>query len=206
MRFLSIRKPRSARRAGRSRGRGKRFGNLVATLVLFGICVFLIVRLDTIGMGTETGFAQVQDGDTLTVNGERIRLSGIDAFELDQSCTRNGMDYSCGEAGKALLVRLTQGRQVRCEGNRRDRYRRFLAVCMAGDTELSRELVSAGWAVSYGAYRLDEIAARLNDRGAWEGDFVAPAVWRASEGRPNEPRHDIVSRFFDTIRHYLFGH
>jgi endonuclease YncB( thermonuclease family) len=200
MRFLFFRKPRSALAHGH-------FGPVrqwFFVLLLFGVCAVLVARLDSLGARTLSGAAIVHDGDTLTVGGERIRLSGIDAFELDQTCSRSGAEYVCGESARALLANLANGRVINCDGKRRDRYQRLLAVCTAGDTELNRELVSAGWAVSYGGYRIDEIAARLDGRGAWEGDFVAPSDWRASNGRPVDERHDIVSRLVAAIGQYLF--
>lgn len=179
-------------------------GQLVVTLALFGLCVLLIVRLDGVGMRRLAGPAIVHDGDTLTLAGERIRLAGIDAFEIDQTCRRNGVDYACGESARMMLARLAGASAVSCEGKRRDRYQRLLAVCMAGGSELNRALVSAGWAVSYGAYRVDEILARMNGQGAWAGEFVTPAEWRAGNGRPAETRHDIVSRMLEALWRYLF--
>lgn len=204
MRFLSLRKPRSARRGGVLRTSGV-LGQLAVTALFFGLCVVLIVRLDGIGMRSLAGTPIVHDGDTLTVGGERIRLAGVDAFELDQTCVEDGVNYSCGETARAALMRLVDTGEVICDGKRRDRYRRLLAVCSTNDIDLNREMVSAGWAVSYGAYRTAEIAARLSGRGAWGGQFAAPAEWRAAQGRPAEARHDIVSRLLDTIGQYLLG-
>lgn len=204
MRFLSIRKPRSGRSPRRGLRRFGALGNVLATVLIFGACALLAVRLDGLGMRNLTGAVVVHDGDTLTVSGERIRLSGIDAFELDQTCLRNGVAYPCGEEARARLSRLVGEGDIRCEGKRRDRYRRLLAVCFAGETELNKELVSAGLAVSYGGYQIEEMMARFNGRGAWDGDFVAPSDWRADKGLPAEPRHDIVSRMVSAIGQYLF--
>ncbi len=203
MRFLSVRKPRSARGRRRSARRG-RFGNLLVLALLFGASAFLIARLDSIGMRALDGNAVVHDGDTLTIDGERIRLSGIDAFERDQSCSRAGVDYECGEEARRFLVQMVAGRKPRCEGSRLDRYDRLLAVCFVGNTEVNRELVATGWAVSYGAYRTAEIVARINGYGAWEGEFVTPSVWRATRDRPEETRHDIFSRMLEAVAGFLF--
>jgi endonuclease YncB( thermonuclease family) len=203
MRFLSLRKPRSARRR-RSWGRGGLVGQIAVTLLVFGVCAVLVARLDSLGLRSLAGTAVVHDGDTLTVGGERIRLSGIDAFELDQNCFGDEGTFACGRAARSALVELVGGAAIRCDGNRRDRYRRLLAVCTAGETDLNREMVSAGWAVSYGGYRTQEIAARLDGRGAWAGEFATPAEWRATNGKPREARHDIVSRLLEMVGQYLF--
>ena len=201
MRFLSVRKPRFVR----ARGRRARSPSLLVTLLLFGVCALLVAWLDTSGMRTQSGTARVHDGDTVTVEGERIRLSGIDAFELDQMCMRGDADYPCGQEAKAALARFAGNQAVECTGGRRDRYGRMLAVCSANGVDLNERMVTAGWALSYGAYKITEQRARLAGRGAWQGDFIAPSVWRARQGQPVEARHDIVSRMLEQIGQYLFG-
>lgn len=46
------------------------------------------------------GLARVIDGDTIVIAGERIRLHGIDAPEMKQTCkTRKGKEQLCGHTG-----------------------------------------------------------------------------------------------------------
>jgi hypothetical protein len=54
------------------------------------------------------GEARVTDGDTLCVNGVKIRLEGMDAPELNrgQRCKRNGNRYNCGKDSRAALMNL----------------------------------------------------------------------------------------------------
>ena len=43
------------------------------------------------------GHAEVTDGDTLRIGATRIRLTGIDAPELAQTCTgQSGKEWPCG--------------------------------------------------------------------------------------------------------------
>lgn len=51
------------------------------------------------------GTARAQDGDSMMVDGVRVRLFVIDAPELDQACTRAGRKRACGEEAAAELSR-----------------------------------------------------------------------------------------------------
>ena len=58
------------------------------------------------------GRAAVIDGDTLDVSGTEVRLSGIDAPELDQRCSTSGDvlnensdTYPCGMEAAAALAK-----------------------------------------------------------------------------------------------------
>lgn len=128
------------------------------------------------------GSARVVDGDSLVVEGRRIRLQGIDAPELGQSCQANGQAYDCGAAARRELVALIGRHDVECRVTRADRYGRDIAVCSAGDIELNREMVRAGWAVAYGGYQLVEGEARADRRGVWAGEFDVPQEWRRVHG------------------------
>ena len=55
-----------------------------------------------------TGHAVVMDGDSLRVGKDPVRLAGIDAPELGQSCTGPGnVEWQCGlEARRELAGRI----------------------------------------------------------------------------------------------------
>lgn len=201
MRFLSFRKPRFRRRSGRRRG-GQLTGWIVV-IVLFGACALLAARLEELGRVEISGSARIHDGDTLTLQGERIRLMGIDAFEKNQTCEREGAIYACGREAEAHLLRLASASDLKCDGTRRDRYGRLLAVCRAGGVDLNREMVSSGWATAYGDYGADELAARRNRRGAWRGEFVEPSAWRATNGQPRENEHDFLGWLLEKAGGFL---
>lgn len=150
-----------------------------------------------------SGSARIHDGDTLTLQGERIRLTGIDAFEKTQTCEREGATYACGREAEVYLRRLTSASGLKCDGTRRDRYDRLLAVCRAGGVDINREMVSAGWAIAYGDYGADELSARRNRRGAWRGEFVEPSAWRATNGQPRENKHDFLGWLLEKVGGFL---
>jgi endonuclease YncB( thermonuclease family) len=154
---------------------------LAALLLLFSLAVLLAwpVRAKDI-----SGAAVVIDGDTLDVNGERIRLHGIDAPESSQSCVVAGLAWPCGREATRFLSDTTGGGTVLCTGAKRDRYGRLIAVCYAGATCINAEMVERGFALAYRKYSLDyvaeEDAARSAGRGLWRGQFTEPWQWRTS--------------------------
>jgi endonuclease YncB( thermonuclease family) len=127
---------------------------------------------------TVTGVAQVTEGDSLRVNGVEIRLKGVDAPELRQTCERAERIYRCGEEVRGLLANRVAGRPLVCRVEGRDRYRRTLATCFLGDENLSAWLVELGWAVGYRDYEREEARARARSSGLWAGTFERPIDWR----------------------------
>jgi endonuclease YncB( thermonuclease family) len=181
------------------RGLGRRLFDYGLTIALFALLALLAARLDRIATRNEQGSATVNDGDTLTLGRERIRLRGIDAPEYNQTCRRNGADYACGRMARQALAGLIGGRAVSCTGWQRDRYGRLLGDCRAGDVDLNRALVAAGWAVAYGGYEAEEQKARSAGAGIWAGSFERPQDWRHAHGGQAERGHDTLARFGDTL-------
>ena len=54
-------------------------------------------------MKTITGTAVVTDGDSIKINNRKIRLVGIDAPELKQTCIKEGEENPCGEMAKQII-------------------------------------------------------------------------------------------------------
>jgi endonuclease YncB( thermonuclease family) len=130
-----------------------------------------------------TGHADVVDGDTLRFGSLRVRLTGLDAPELDQTCADTaGGEWSCGTRAKTFLSDLVGRQAIVCTRSGRDRYGRALAKCAAGGRDLGAQIVAAGWAVIDLDYGAEELAARTAGRGIWGGNFVAPAEWRRTHG------------------------
>jgi len=129
------------------------------------------------------GPASVSDGDGLRLNGQRIRLQGVDAFELYQTCETG----PCGRAAKAALEELVEGRQVACEPVDTDRYGRTIAYCFVGGADLGEQMVLQGHALAFRRYSTEyvdeEATARRNQAGAWAGTFDNPADWRRANPR-----------------------
>ncbi|SFP58065.1 Endonuclease YncB, thermonuclease family [Mesorhizobium sp. NFR06] len=172
----------------------------LAVLVL-GLLILVAARLDRFETRKEQGTAIVNDGDSMTLAAERIRMRGIDAPEYQQTCQKAGADYPCGKLARQSLVRLIAGRPVSCSGWQRDRYGRLLGDCRAGDTDLNRAQVQAGWAVAFGDFETEEAAARAAKAGIWAGIFAVPQDWRDSHhDAPVERKHGMLASFGDALR------
>lgn len=127
-----------------------------------------------------TGDFRVVDGDSLQNGDDRIRLVGIDAPELQQICTSQSGAYRCGIEARDFLQGLIKGGRPDCYVEGLDKYNRLLAECFVDKTNLNSQLVSSGWAVSYGSYGWQEGLARSEKRGLWQGEFDMPQEWRAT--------------------------
>lgn len=148
----------------------------LAVGMLYAIARFLPER-------TTQGGAQVIDGDSLSVDGEEIRLTGIDAPESRQTCLDSeGRVWSCGGEATRTLKRLTRNTRVVCKGGAHDKYGRLLARCSAGDLVLNAEMVRLGFAISEAeqgfAYGAEQSEARRSGHGLWRGTFDRPHAWR----------------------------
>lgn len=153
----------------------------------------------------QSGGFYVIDGDTLSREGERFRLIGIDAPEFHQECDRAGAKWACGREARATLGKLMQAGPVECRGAKRDIYHRLLVTCRAGETDMNREMVLRGMAVSYGGYAAEEAQARQGKSGLWAGSFERPQEYRR-EGEAEKQRDPlaslgaIIDRFFGWAR------
>ncbi|EEE35336.1 hypothetical protein RKLH11_4012 [Rhodobacteraceae bacterium KLH11] len=132
------------------------------------------------------GGAWVIDGDTLVISGQRIRIAGIDAPELDQPClTPSGMEWRCGDVARAALGRLVVGKTVECMGSGDDPFGRFIATCHVDGRDAGGWMVERGWAMAYRefslAYVAREVQAREDQRGVWIGTMQPPWEWRAAQ-------------------------
>ena len=125
---------------------------------------------------------KITDGDTIKINGEKIRFSGIDTPELKQICVKNGVKNSCGIKAKQILTDKIANNKVNCISEGKDQYKRTLAECFVNNESLSSYLVKSGYAFAYRKYSKkfinDENYARKKKIGMWSMKFEYPWDYR----------------------------
>lgn len=131
------------------------------------------------------GVATALDGDTIAINGQRIRLHGVDAFEAEQNCHGGtGQEWGCGGVATRSLQEAVFGRTTICFPKDRDAYGRVVAICRTEGTDLSALQAIRGLAIAYRKYGqeyvADETVAKTAKVGAWYGTFIEPEAYRRS--------------------------
>jgi endonuclease YncB( thermonuclease family) len=181
---------------------GSRWRGLPATLaaiVLLAAAAWLAAKLDPLPPRF-TGMAQASDGDSLRLQGDRIRLLGIDAPELDQVCwTAAGAEWPCGRAARTELARLVAAGPVDCQPKGTDKYGRTLARCDVAGADIGSSVVSAGLALSTDGYGSEQAGAKQQRRGLWQGRFVDPRTWR-DEGPSSDPGEGWLETLWNWFR------
>lgn len=133
-----------------------------------------------------TGRPAIVDGDTMDLQGVRIRLHGIDAPEAGQKCNEAPRGtWQCGEAAMDRLEELANG-GVTCRGHEYDDYGRLIATCYRSDgTDINKTLVAEGYAWAFRKYSEDYAAeegqARAEKIVIWQADTQTAWDYRASK-------------------------
>lgn len=177
----------------------RRWGQAVAVIVLFAVAAVVASYLDPLPPRF-TGAARASDGDSLRIGSDRVRLTGLDAPELDQVCWRDdGTEWPCGRAARDLMVELLARGPIDCQPGGTDRFGRTLARCSVGGADLGAAMVESGLAVAYGGYAGEEQRARAAKKGLWEGRFQNPREWR-DQGPQNDPGPGFLEQLWTWLR------
>tara|TARA_B110000238_G_scaffold69533_1_gene76191 strand:- start:161 stop:640 length:480 start_codon:yes stop_codon:yes gene_type:complete len=148
---------------------------------IFLISILLLVFFLTIN-DVKSQELKVVDGDTIHLNGEKIRFTGIDTPELKQTCLKEGIQNPCGVTAKQILIGKIGNNNVKCISEGKDQYKRILAECFVNNESLSSYLVRNGYAFAYRKYSKnfipDEDYARINKLGMWSMEFDYPWDYR----------------------------
>ena len=148
---------------------------------IFLISVFSLIFILIINQ-VKSQTIKIVDGDTIHLNGEKIRFTGIDTPELKQTCLKHNVKDFCGVTAKQILIDKIGNNNVKCISEGKDQYKRTLAECFVNNESLSSYLVRSGYAFAYRRYSkkflVDEDYARINKIGMWSMEFDYPWNYR----------------------------
>ena len=131
------------------------------------------------------GKATVLSGEMIRLQGRLLHLSGIEAPDPQQTCTRQTKQpWRCGEIAFAALERLARAKPFKCimQGGP-DGLGRTEASCTVDGRDVAGALVKDGHVFStstfFGGYSALESSARSAGQGLWSGEADRPADFRA---------------------------
>jgi len=183
-----VRSPRPKREVPLSQQVAKLLGLIIAAII-----IMLLARY--CGPAPDVHFKVADkvtavDGDTLRTSDNEVRIYGIDAPELYQTCTgADGKEWDCGKAAQVKLKALIGRKAVDCEPRATDKFKRTVAVCQTSSVpDLGEAMVREGLAVNFGGhavgpYQDAESEAQAAKRGLWAGSFDQPSAWREAHPR-----------------------
>ena len=133
-------------------------------------------------------------GTGLKIDTFKIRLHGIDAPEKKQGCKKPYLkimmftfyeDYPCGEISTEALIKKINNQKITCNILDIDYFKRLIGECYKRKTNLNSWLVSSGHAVAFRKYSKkyisEEILAKQEKKGLWQGKFEMPWDYRKSK-------------------------
>ena len=148
---------------------------------------FVLCLLSSLFLFSNNLFAShvtVIDGDTIRLGDVKIRFSGIDAPEINQTCVASEGKVACGKISKDILIAKVTNNKISCTDEGKDVYGRVLGECFVNGESLSSNLVREGFAFAYRKYSNkyieDEEYAKFNKLGMWSMEFEYPWDYRSN--------------------------
>ena len=147
---------------------------------------FVLCLLSSLFLFSNNLFAShvtIIDGDTIRLGDVKIRFSGIDAPEINQTCVASEGKVACGKISKDILIAKVTNNKISCSDEGKDVYGRILGECFVNGESLSSYLVREGFAFAYRKYSnkyiQDEEYAKFNNLGMWSMEFEYPWDYRS---------------------------
>ncbi|MBQ9236072.1 MAG: thermonuclease family protein [Alphaproteobacteria bacterium] len=133
------------------------------------------------------GVVRVLNGHTLVMGRKIIKLFGVAAPDIKQTCAQDdGRGYRCGQQSALWLSEWLSDYEVECHMLKEEQGI-TTAVCVLGDYDIGAAIINAGWAVAdvreSQAYAPYQNQAAVNRRGLWSGKFYMPWDWQKIQNR-----------------------
>ena len=114
------------------------------------------------------GKAIIIDGDTIKINGEKIRFGGIDSPEIGEIGHKFSKEKLIEKIGKNIVICFKE--------KNKDYWNRIVAECFINDKNISSYMVKNGYACDYvkysnKKYAKEEEYAKSNKLGIWKMKF-----------------------------------
>ena len=110
-----------------------------------------------------SGVMRAIDGDTLVFKGQRLRIFGISAPEMNEPR---------GPVSLAAMDDIVNGKKLKCVQRDIDRYQRPVVRCLLSGKDIAEIMVRNGWAFAYryftDIYDEAEREARKKGNGFWQ--------------------------------------
>ena len=151
------------------------------------LIIFYLILYSSVSFAEKIieGKAKIIDGDTIHIGKNKIRLHGIDAPEINQTCEKNNITWLCGENATNALVNIINSQKIICSIKDIDQYNRYIGVCFVNNLNMNKYMVINGWAIAYRYYSKDYIEveniAKRKKVGIWQGSFQEPYLFRKKQ-------------------------
>ena len=166
--------------------------NLIYYIIFFFISFSFSVSYSADTSRSISGKADIIDGDSIKIKGQSIRLVGIDAPEKKQLCKKPYLNlfiftfsksYPCGETSTNSLKKFINNQIILCKiEEKKDFFKRYLGTCFKDKSNINSWLVKNGHALAFRKYSKkylnEELYAKNNKIGLWQGTFEMPWEWR----------------------------
>ncbi len=132
--------------------------------------------------------SRVVSGDTLTLGNQIVKLYGVAAPDISQTCAdSSGRGYRCGQQSVSWLSGWLADNTIKCHILAKDDRGVLTGVCMLGPYDIGAALINSGWAVAdirqTQIYLPYQNQALSNRRGLWQGEFYMPWDWQKIQNR-----------------------
>jgi endonuclease YncB( thermonuclease family) len=154
----------------------RKSGAACAAVLVWGALIALLA-VPALAADEIRGEANVISGNEIVVGKKTIRLFGVSAPDLKETCDVNEAKIKCGIVAWAELIKLADGQLISCDHEdlpegapATDKTVEF-GSCYIGETDLNEAMVRSGWANAVleqtDRYEVDEADAKESGRGLW---------------------------------------